>query len=793
MKERKSLLNTLKLGELRRLLQEINDLAEEMEVLTDQELGQLTNIFRQRLQDGEQLDDLLVEAFAAMREASRRVLGLFPFDVQIMGAIALHQGYVAEMKTGEGKTLTATLPLYLNALENQGAILVTTNDYLARRDAQEMGPVFEFMGLSVGVGVFSEEEDPDVEDKRAVYAADVTYTTSTALGFDYLADNLAADAKDKFLRPFHYVIVDEADAVLLDAAQTPLIISGSPRVQSNLYHAANQFVLTLQKGREFQHLREDKAVFLTQHGIRYAQEYFDIPNLYQDDYFELNRHIQLALRAHHLYKKDIDYVVADREIKLLDNRTGRVLEGTRLQSGIHQALEAKEEVPISKDSRSVASVTYQSLFNMFPRIAGMTGTGKIAEDELIQTYKLPVVVIPTNLPIQRVDYPDKIYVTLPEKLQATLEYVKELHQRQQPILLISGTVDIAEIYSRMLLQEGIPHSVLTAKNVAKEAQIIKEAGQLGAVTVATSLAGRGTDIKLGTGVAELGGLAVIGTERMPNSRIDWQLRGRAGRQGDPGLSQFFVSLEDELVIEYGGKGVQRYFEKNNHSNRSNFGEPLRSSRFKRVLQHAQEKSEDNARSARQATIRFDESLRIQREKIYHLRDELIYNEIDLSDKIDHIFLEVIRAFVTENPEISNQDFRRYILENYSYQNQSDLFTADLKTEQDRSDYLWNLYQAELAQKSQQLETEKKMEEFLRLAVLRAIDEAWIEQVDTLQQLKNFVPMRQLAQRDSTAEYFRESLESYNQMTHRIKESIVRHVMLSSVESDKEAGYTIYFV
>lgn len=793
MKERKSLLNTLKLGELRRLLQEINGLAEEMEVLTDQELGQLTNIFRQRLQDGEQLDDLLVEAFAAMREASRRVLGLFPFDVQIMGAIALHQGYVAEMKTGEGKTLTATLPLYLNALEDQGAILVTTNDYLARRDAQEMGPIFEFMGLSVGVGVFSEEEDPDVEDKRAVYAADVTYTTSTALGFDYLADNLAADAKDKFLRPFHYVIVDEADAVLLDAAQTPLIISGSPRVQSNLYHVANQFVLTLQKGREFQHLREDKAVFLTQHGIRYAQEYFDIPNLYQDDYFELNRHIQLALRAHHLYKKDIDYVVADREIKLLDNRTGRVLEGTRLQSGIHQALEAKEEVPISKDSRSVASVTYQSLFNMFPRIAGMTGTGKIAEDELIQTYKLPVVVIPTNLPIQRVDYPDKIYVTLPEKLQATLEYVKELHQRQQPILLISGTVDIAEIYSRMLLQEGIPHSVLTAKNVAKEAQIIKEAGQLGAVTVATSLAGRGTDIKLGTGVAELGGLAVIGTERMPNSRIDWQLRGRAGRQGDPGLSQFFVSLEDELVIEYGGKGVQRYFEKNNHSNRSNFGEPLRSSRFKRVLQHAQEKSEDNARSARQATIRFDESLRIQREKIYHLRDELIYNEIDLSDKIDHIFLEVISAFVTENPEISNQDFRRYILENYSYQNQSDLFTADLKTEQDRSDYLWNLYQAELAQKSQQLETEKKMEEFLRLAVLRAIDEAWIEQVDTLQQLKNFVPMRQLAQRDSTAEYFRESLESYNQMTHRIKESIVRHVMLSSVESDKETGYTIYFV
>lgn len=382
---------------------------------------------------------------------------------------------------------------------------------------------------------------------------------------------MAGDADGKFLRPFHYVIVDEADAVLLDAAQTPLIISGAPRVQSNLYHVTNQFVLTLEEEKEFRHLKEDKAVFLTKDGIRYAEEYFDVPNLYDDAYFELNRHINLALRAHHLYKKDVDYVVADEEVQLLDNRTGRVLEGTRLQSGIHQALETKEGVPITKDSRSVASVTYQSLFNMFPRISGMTGTGKIAEDELISTYKVPVVVIPTNSPVQRIDHPDKIYVTLPEKLQATLEYVKELYQRQQPVLLISGTVDIAEIYSRMLLQEGIPHSVLTAKNVAKEAQIIKEAGQLGSVTVATSLAGRGTDIKLGPGVAELGGLAVVGTERMANSRIDWQLRGRAGRQGDPGLSQFFVCLEDELLIQYGGKSINRYFEKNNHSNRSNFG------------------------------------------------------------------------------------------------------------------------------------------------------------------------------------------------------------------------------
>lgn len=793
MKEKGSLLNRLKLREIGRLVDRVNDLQEEMAGLTDQELAALTPAFRQRLAAGASVDDLLVEAYAAVREASRRVLGLFPFDVQVMGAIALHQGSIAEMKTGEGKTLTATMPLYLNALTGQGAILVTTNDYLARRDAQEMGPVYEFMGLTVGVGVFDSDDEVEVADKRAVYAADITYTTSTALGFDYLADNLAADEADKFLRPFHYVIVDEADAVLLDAAQTPLIISGFPRVQSNLYQVANQFVLTLEAEREFRHLKEDKAVFLTKAGINYAQAYFDVPDLYGADYFELNRHINLALRAHHLYKKDVDYVVEDQEVKLLDNRTGRVLEGTRLQSGIHQALETKEGVPLSKDSRSVASVTYQSLFNMFPRISGMTGTGKMAEDELIATYKVPVVVIPTNSPIQRVDYPDQIYVTLPEKLQATLNYVRDLHQRQQPVLLVSGTVDIAEIYSRMLLQEGIPHSVLTAKNVAKEAQIIQEAGQLGAVTVATSLAGRGTDIKLGPGVTELGGLAVVGTERMANSRIDWQLRGRAGRQGDPGLSQFFVCLEDELLVQYGGKGINRYFEKHNHSRRANFGQPLKGGRFKRAIRHAQEKSEDKAQSARQSTIQFDESLRIQRQRIYQLRDDLIYNQIDLRERMDTIFRDVLRDFVDQHPQLSHKDLQRYVLDNYSYKNQASLQELDPRNGQAVQDYFWSLYRKELDQKRADLETEDKLEDFLRLAVLRAIDEAWIEQVDTLQQLKAFVPIRQVAQRDATSEYFRESLESYNQMAQRVQEGIVRNVMLSTIEADPEKGHTIYFV
>lgn len=792
MKDNHSFINRMKLRELRRILKKINALAPSMSRLSDEELAAKTQEFRMRLQEGESLDSLTVEAFAVMREADKRILGMFPFDVQVLGGLALHQGHIAEMKTGEGKTLTATLPLYLNALLGKGAMLVTTNEYLARRDAEEMGQVYRFMGLTVGVGVFEEGEEVSTEDKRAVYDADITYTTSTALGFDYLAENLAADKKDKFLRPFHYVIVDEADAVLLDSAQTPLIISGSPRVPSNLYDVSNQFVLTLQKEEEYHLNQEEKIVYLTEKGSRYAEEFFDIEDLYEERYFELNRHINLALRAQHLYQKDVDYVVMGDEVQLLDNRTGRILGGTRLQSGIHQAIETKEGVKKTKDSRSMASVTYQSLFNMFPRLAGMTGTGKLAEDELISTYRVSVVVIPTNTPIQRIDYPDKVYVTLPEKLYATLAYVKELHEKGQPVLLISGTVDIAEIYSRMLLREGIPHSVLTAKNTAKEALIIKEAGRKGTVTVATSLAGRGTDIKLGEGVAELGGLAVIGTERMPNSRIDWQLRGRAGRQGDPGLSQFFVSLEDELLIQHGGKWVNQYFEKHNHAERTNYGQPLKSRRYQRIIRLAQAKSEDKAMSARESTVRFDESLRVQRNKIYALRDELIYEDTLLGTQIDRIFEEAIDDYLHQHPQRTLEAFRRYILENYSYQPQH-FSDHQLSDPQGLKDYLWKLYQEELQKKQQALKTDQQFSEFLRLSVLRAIDTCWIEQVDNLQQLKSFVVMRQIGQRDSITEYYRESLLSYEQMSMDVKHLIVRNIMLSSVDGNSTDGYSIYFV
>lgn len=795
IKQKKSFINTIKLRRLRKKLVKINALEESMSRLSDEELKNKTEEFKNRLRTGETLEDILIEAFAAIREADRRILGMFPFDVQVLGALALHEGTIVEMKTGEGKTLTATLPLYLNALEGKGTILVTTNDYLARRDAIDMGEVYRFMGLTVGVGVFDDDEEVDSNRKKKIYSSDILYTTSTALGFDYLIDNLAGNVEDKFLRSFNYVIVDEADAVLLDSAQTPLIIAGSPRVQSNLYDTADQFIRTLRKEQEFKFLKDEKIIFLTDEGIRYAEKYFNISNLYGEEYFELNRHINLALRAHYLFKKDIDYVVTDDAVELLDNRTGRILEGTRLQSGIHQAIETKEKVKKSKDSRAIASVTYQSLFNMFPKLSGMTGTGKIAENELISTYGVSVVVLPTNTPIQRLDYSDKIYTTLPEKLFATLEFVKELYEKQQPILLISGTVDIAEIYSRMLLQEGIPHNVLTAKNIAKEALIIAEAGQKGAVTVATSLAGRGTDIKLGKGVAELGGLAVIGTERMANSRIDWQLRGRAGRQGDPGLSQFFVSLEDELIMNYANKRLKKYFEKQNRIDRKNYGKPLVSKRFSRIVAHAQHKSEDKSESARQNTIKFDESLKSQRKKIYHLRDQLIYGEVKLRDRLDKLMREYIEIYIEDNRHIglNQNDLKRFILENFTYQLRSLPTSLDLANSKQVKDYLFYLYQLEMERKSKQLKTDSKVEEFIRLSILRAIDECWIQQVDHLQQLKTFVSMRQIAQRDSISEYLRESLESYEEMGKEVKHAIVKNVMLSTIEGKIDDGLSIYFV
>ncbi|HEN5931508.1 TPA: accessory Sec system translocase SecA2 [Streptococcus agalactiae] len=793
VKPKISILNKLRLQRIQKIVNEINNKKAYYAQLSDKELSHQTLILKNRLSSGESLDDILVDAFAVIREANKRILGLFPYDAQVRGAIALHQGTIAEMKTGEGKTLTATMPLYLNALTSKGAILVTTNDYLAKRDALEMGKVYQFLGMTVGINVFDKKEEADATIKREVYESDITYTTAGALGFDYLVHNLASNKLEQFLRPFHFVIVDEADSVLLDIAQTPLIIAGDPRVQSNLYGITNNFVLTLKENDEYIHKAKDKIVYLTEKGVSYAKQYFNISELYNDEYWELNRHINLALRAHCLYKRDYDYVVKNNEVKLLDNATGRVMEGTKLQSGIHQAIEAKEDVALTNESRAIASITYQSLFNMFPRLSGMTGTGKSSEDELIKTYHLPVIVIPTNFPIKRVDLADKIYVSLPEKLQATIDDVKQRHSKGQPVLLISGTVEIANIYSKLLLREGIAHNTLTADNVVKEAQIIKEAGQKGSVTCATVLAGRGTDIKLGEGVRELGGLAVIGTERMPNLRMDWQLRGRSGRQGDPGISQFYVSLEDELIVSHSPEWVIKYLKKYSRKETSNYYMVPRKKRFfYQIVKNAQLRSEDKGVSSREQTIKFGESLRIQRENIYQLRNELIADSSIVVDGVIKIIQDNFND-IANDKDLTEHSLRRYILENLTYKFKYFPDEFDVHNSDDVFKLLIDIFDREFTAKKTKLQSDNEFDNFVRISILKAIDKSWIEEVDSLQQLKGVVTNRGIGQRDIIQEYYKESLNSYYKMGKEIRYSIVKNIMLSTISKASDGSYSIYYV
>ena len=550
-----------KLRKVRATLKKINGLKDKMAALSDEALAAKTVEFRKRLAKGETLDDLLVEAFAVVREADKRILGMFPYDVQVMGGIVIHQGNVAEMNTGEGKTLTATLPVYLNSLTGKGTMVITTNEYLAKRDAEEMGQVYRFLGLTVGIPFTGNPlNEYKSKEKKLIYASDVIYTTNSALGFDYLTDNLASSSKDKFLRPFNYVIIDEIDDILLDSAQTPLIIAGSPRVQSNYYGIIDTLVTTLVENEDYIFKEEKEEIWLTIKGAKTAERFLGIDNLYKEEYATYVRHLVYSLRAHKLFTRDKEYIIRDDEMVLLDKGTGRLMEMTKLQGGLHQAIEAKEHVKLSPETRAMASITYQSLFKMFNKISGMTGTGKVAEKEFLETYNMSVIRIPTNRPLLRKDYPDNLYVTLPEKVYASLECIKEYHLKGNPLLVFVGSVEMSHLYSSLLLREGIAHNVLNANNAAREAQIVSESGQMGAVTVATSMAGRGTDIKLGPGVAELGGLVVIGTERMESQRIDLQIRGRSGRQGDPGLSKFFVSLEDDVIKKFGPSWVHRMYQ-----------------------------------------------------------------------------------------------------------------------------------------------------------------------------------------------------------------------------------------
>lgn len=775
-----------RLKKLRKLLKKINALAPEMAALTDSDLANKTIEFKKRLASGTTLDELLPEAYAVVREADKRILGMFPYDVQVLGAIVLHQGNLAEMKTGEGKTLTATLPLYLNGLTGKGAMLVTPSAYLAKRDAKEMAPVFNFLGLSVGLGVF-EEKKIKTSQKRAVYESDIIYTTNGILGFDYLIENLASSKKEQFMRPFYYAIIDEVDAVLLDAAQTPLVISGAPRLQSNFYKMTNQFIRTLREGEDYHFDPEEKEVWITNKGIDEAERFFVVEKLFSIERTELVRHLVLALKAHLLYEVGKQYVVVNDEVLLLDRQNGRALEGMKLQGGQHQAIEAKEEVKLTDETRAMASITYQNLFLMFEKLAGMTGSGKTEEDEFIEIYNMEVVSIPTNKPVQRIDLPDLVYTTLPEKITASIELVKTIHAKGQPILLVTGSVTMSELYSELLLLEGIPHNLLNAHNAAREAQMISEAGQINNVTVATNMAGRGTDIKLGSGVAELGGLAVIGTERMANKRMDIQIRGRAGRQGDPGLSQFFVSLEDDIMVEYGGEWIRKYYRK--HYQKMDPSQPinLTDKRIRSSITAAQEASSGSGRSSRKMTLEFDGSIKVQRDYVYKERNAIIESSND-NFNITRIIGQVIDEFLSQNSTLDDFTLIRYIFDTISYDFKSLPQDLDITNSSAVKFYLLFLIQQEINRKKEQVG--KDYAAFERIAVLKAIDEAWIEEVDYLQQLRTVVLSR--GSRNPVLEYHRECLESYEKMKKEIRHSIVKNLMLSKITYTKEKDMSIFF-
>lgn len=784
-------INSLRLRAIKRNLNKVNSYQDSMAKLSDSELQAKTQEFKNRLMAGETLGDLLPEAFAAIREADRRVLGMFPYDVQVMGAIALYGGNIAEMRTGEGKTLTATMPLYLNALTGKGVMLVTTNAYLSRRDGTEMGAVYRWMGLTVALGVpESPSEQLSVPEKRAIYGADIVYTTHSTLGFDYLIQNLADSIDNQFLRDFYYAIVDEVDSVLLDSAQTPLIISGSPRVQSNYYNVANTFVTTLEEEKDYKFNDERTNVWLTNKGITEAETFFGLTNLFDAKHTEIVRHIILALKAHHLYKREEEYIVDNDEIVLLDAISGRVLEGTKLQAGQHQALETKESVEKTPETRAMASITYQNLFKLFERLSGMTGTGRVADDEFITTYNMPVITIPTNRPIQRIDYPDRIYMSLPEKILASMTFLKKIHATGQPVLLVTASVEMSEIYSHLLLKEGIAHSVLNAYNTAKEAEMIAEAGQLGNVTVVTAVAGRGTDIKLGKGVAELGGLAVIGTERMPSKRIDLQMRGRSGRQGDPGMSQFFASLEDPLLIKWGPAGLLDYLRKQLPKTNPNHPKLLRSNRYQRILNQAQEASDSHGRQARQSAVEMDESIQVQREMIYNLRNQLIAQEKLESVDVLAILEEVLDTYLGSQGQITEESLSRYVFDNLSYQFSGQ--GIDCGNHKAIKKVLEEIFLKEMENKKAQFHNEKDYINFQRMAILKAIDQAWIEQVDYLQQFRILVASRHSAQRNTIYEFHREALLSFKELEFRVKQSIIKNLALSMLAYNPKGELVAYF-
>ncbi|MCB5935638.1 preprotein translocase subunit SecA [Bacillus sp. DFI.2.34] len=769
--------NKRELKRLEKKANQIEALADEMERLKDDQLRAKTVEFKDRINNGETLDDLLVEAFAVVREAARRVLGLYPFHVQLMGGIVLHDGNIAEMKTGEGKTLTSTMPVYLNALSGKGVHVITVNDYLARRDATEMGQVYEFLGLTVGLNL----SEMTREEKQAAYNADITYGTNNEFGFDYLRDNMVLYKEQMVQRPLNFAVIDEVDSILIDEARTPLIISGSANKSTQLYVQANAFVNTLREDVDYTVDIKTKSVQLTEEGMTKAEKAFGIDNLFNLQHVTLNHHINQALRAKAIMQRDVDYVVQDGEIIIVDQFTGRLMKGRRYSDGLHQAIEAKEGVQIQNESKTMATITFQNYFRMYEKLAGMTGTAKTEEEEFRNIYNMNVIVIPTNRPIVRDDRPDLIYSTMKGKFRAVVEDIAERHKKGQPVLVGTVAIETSELVSQMLTKKGIKHNVLNAKNHAREAEIIVQAGQKGAVTIATNMAGRGTDIKLGEGVKELGGLAVIGTERHESRRIDNQLRGRSGRQGDPGITQFYLSMEDELMRRFGSDNMKSMMQKLGMDDT----QPIQSKMVTRAVESAQKRVEGNNFDARKRLLQYDDVIRQQREIIYKQRFEVIDSD-NLRDVVEKMIKSVIEknvnsyASAEEPPENWNlKGLVHFINANLLPENDITIDVLTRKEPEEMIDLIFAKVTERYNEKEEQLGPEK-MREFEKVILLRTVDSKWTDHIDAMDQLRQGIHLRAYGQSDPLREYQTEGYAMFEAMVDSIEDDVAKYIMKSEI-------------
>ena len=781
------------LKKFEKIASKVEDHAEEYGQLSDDELQAKTPEFRDRLKNGESLDSLLPEAFAVAREGAKRVLGLYPFHVQVLGGIALHYGNIAEMMTGEGKTLTATMPVYLNALTGKGVHVVTVNEYLSSRDAEEMGQLYKWLGLTVGLNLNAMSPD----EKREAYSCDVTYSTNSELGFDYLRDNMVVYKEQMVQRELNYAIIDEVDSILIDEARTPLIISGEAEQANGDYIRADRFVKTLKEDKSDDDADDDKdygdykidwptkTISLTRTGIQKACDHFGLKNLYDVENQKLVHHIDQALRANYIMLKDIDYVVQDGEVLIVDSFTGRVMQGRRYSDGLHQAIEAKEGVKIQEESKTQATITYQNFFRMYKKLAGMTGTAKTEEEEFREIYNMQVITIPTNRPLIRKDNPDILYPTLSSKFAAVVNEIKDRHSKGQPVLVGTVAVESSERLSKLLDQEGIPHAVLNAKNHAKEAQIIMNAGQRGAVTIATNMAGRGTDIKLGPGVKELGGLSVIGTERHESRRIDNQLRGRSGRQGDPGVTRFYLSLEDDLMKRFGGDRVKDFLDRLSDNDDDKV---IESRLITRQVESAQKRVEGNNYDTRKQTLQYDDVMRIQREIIYGERMQVIGEEDSLKD----VLIPMIRRTINSQVDMFTQgdrskwrldSLRDFISSSLTNEEETDAIDFKTITVSDLKQKLYDLVEANYEEKEEILADPSEMLEFEKVVILRVVDDRWTDHIDAMDQLRQSISLRGYGQLNPLVEYQDSGYNMFEEMVSNIEFDVTRLFMKAEIRQN----------